>query len=87
MGANNDWQMFSDFIGIDVKRRRNLLQSIVCGFFACIFLDHEVVAVLVVKASLVRADHNIVDPHEASEEDVKSRWHHTLREAVISQAK
>lgn len=60
-----------------------MLQSIVSCFSASKLFDNEILTVLEVVSSLVHSDHNVINAHEESEENVKAGRHHALKKRKL----
>jgi hypothetical protein len=70
--ANVDWQMIAYFIGTDVQSWWDVFQAIVGRFSAGVLSEDVILADFVVVTSFVHPDHDVVDAHEESEEDVEA---------------
>lgn len=82
--TNVHGQMISDLVGTDVQCWRNVLQPVVSGLAAGVFLKDIVVAGLEVIARFIHANHDVVHAHEESQQNVETRRHHTLKANLLA---
>lgn len=76
--------MIGDIIGIDEECWWNVLKFIILCASTGVLFENEIIACLVVIASVVHYYRNSIDPHEESHKNVESGRHNTLKNQKLN---